>query len=53
MRIAIGSDHTAVDLKRVLSQQLREAGHELHDFGTHSDESVDYPISSRRSQPRS
>ena len=43
MRIAIGSDHTGVDLKRMLSQRLRDAGHEIHDFGTHSDESVDYP----------
>ena len=43
MRIAIGSDHTGVDLKRILSQRLRDAGHEIHDFGTHSDESVDYP----------
>lgn len=43
MRIAIGSDHTGIDLKRSLVRHLGEAGHEVEDFGTHSDESVDYP----------
>ena len=43
MRIAIGSDHTGIELKRSLIRQLCEAGHEVDDFGTHSDESVDYP----------
>ena len=43
MRIAIGSDHTGIDLKRSLIRRLSEAGHEVEDFGTHSDESVDYP----------
>ncbi len=43
MRIAIGSDHTGVELKQTLTQQLRAAGHEVDDFGAHSSESVDYP----------
>ena len=43
MRIAIGSDHTGIDLKRSLIRRLSEAGHEVEDFGTHSEESVDYP----------
>ena len=43
MRIAIGSDHTGIELKRSLIQRLSEAGHEVEDFGTHSEESVDYP----------
>ena len=43
MRIAIGSDHTGIELKQSLSRHILDAGHELHDFGTHSGASVDYP----------
>lgn len=43
MRIAIGSDHTAVDLKHTLSERLRAAGHEIDDFGARSSDSTDYP----------
>ncbi len=44
MRLAIGSDHAGVDLKAELTAALRGDGHEIIDVGTHSDESVDYPI---------
>lgn len=43
MKIAIGSDHAGFEYKQMLAQWLREAGHEVQDFGTHSPESVDYP----------
>ena len=43
MRIAIGSDHTGIELKQSLSRHILDAGHELDDFGTHSGESIDYP----------
>ncbi len=42
-RIAIGSDHAGFQLKQQLVEHLREAGHEVHDLGTHSEDSVDYP----------
>jgi ribose 5-phosphate isomerase B len=41
--IAIGSDHGGVELKNYLVAWLRSQGTEVQDFGTHSDESVDYP----------
>jgi ribose 5-phosphate isomerase B len=41
--IAIGSDHGGVDLKNYLVAWLRSLGTEVQDFGTHGDESVDYP----------
>ena len=43
MRIAIASDHAAVDLKAALADWLREQGHEVADLGTNGPESVDYP----------
>lgn len=43
MRIAIGSDHAGYRYKERIKQRLAEAGHEVHDFGTDSEESVDYP----------
>src|SRR6188472_1242246 len=43
MRIAIGSDHAGLDLKLALIEQLTQAGHELHDVGTHERVSCDYP----------
>lgn len=42
-RIAIASDHAAVDLKATLVAWLEEAGHEVLDLGTNGTESVDYP----------
>lgn len=43
MRIALAADHAGVDLKDLLADWLREAGHEVSDLGTHGHESVDYP----------
>lgn len=44
MRIAIGADHAGFPLKEALIPTLREAGHEVIDLGTDSEEPVDYPI---------
>lgn len=41
--IAIGADHGGYHLKQVLIAHLRERGYGIHDCGTHSPESVDYP----------
>jgi ribose 5-phosphate isomerase B len=43
MRVAIASDHAALAMKEDLKRLLRELGHEVRDFGTHSDAPVDYP----------
>ena len=44
MRIAIGSDHAGFPLKEDLKQALKGLGHEGADFGTDSEEPVDYPL---------
>ena len=43
MRIAIASDHAAIELKATLREWLIELGHEVADLGPHSADSVDYP----------
>lgn len=43
MKIAIGSDHAGFRLKEFLKDFLRESECEVVDFGTDSEESVDYP----------
>ena len=43
MRIAVASDHAGFRLKQSLADALRAAGHEVVDFGTDSEEAVDYP----------
>ena len=43
MRIAIGSDHLGLPLKRVIRDFLKEKGIQPYDFGTMSEEPVDYP----------
>ena len=46
-RIAIGADHGGFDLKAVLADHLRKAGHSVEDVGTLSHEAVDYPVFAR------
>lgn len=43
MRIAIASDHAALEMKAALHEWLIEKGHEVADLGTETSESVDYP----------
>lgn len=44
MKIAIGSDHAGFAYKEKIKTFLTSLGHEVTDFGTHSEESVDYPL---------
>lgn len=44
MKIAIGSDHAGFEYKEKIKALLVQLGHEVKDFGTHSNESVDYPV---------
>ena len=44
MRIAVGSDHAGFPLKAALAGWLKDMGHEVLDLGTHSTDSVDYPL---------
>ena len=43
MKIAIGSDHAGYRYKQEIIAHLKDAGHEVADFGTDSEASVDYP----------
>ena len=44
MKIAIGNDHTSVAMKKHIIDYLTAKGYELVNFGTDSEERVDYPI---------
>jgi ribose 5-phosphate isomerase B len=43
MRIVIGCDNNAYQLKEAVKQHLIELGHEPVDLGCHSEQPVDYP----------
>ena len=44
MKIAIGSDHAGFLYKEKIELLLSSLGHEVTDFGTDSEEPVDYPL---------
>ena len=44
MKIGIGNDHSALELKAEIVDFLKEKGHEVVDYGTNSTESCDYPV---------
>jgi ribose 5-phosphate isomerase B len=44
MKIAIGSDHAGYKYKEKIKQFLNGLGHLVVDFGTDSEEPVDYPL---------
>lgn len=44
MKIAIGNDHTAIEMKEAIKAHLKERGIEVLDLGTNSAESCDYPV---------
>jgi ribose 5-phosphate isomerase B len=44
MKIAIGSDHAGFKYKETIKTLLIELGHTVDDFGTDSEEPVDYPL---------
>jgi ribose 5-phosphate isomerase B len=43
MNVAIGCDHRGIGFKKDVIEVLEEAGHEVKDFGTHTEDAVDYP----------
>jgi ribose 5-phosphate isomerase B len=44
LRIAIASDHAGYRYKEQIKAFLLSHGYHVQDFGTHSEESVDYPL---------
>jgi len=44
MKIAIGTDHAGFAYKESIKGYLRQSGHEVEDYGVHSEESADYPL---------
>ena len=48
MRIGIGSDHAAFEMKEELKQYLEEKGFEIVDYGTYSKDRCDYPVYGER-----
>ncbi len=44
MKIAIGSDHAGFKYKERIKEFLQEQGHVVNDFGTFSEDPVDYPL---------
>ena len=44
MKIAIGSDHAGFEYKEKIRAFLEDQGHTVKDFGTFSNEPVDYPL---------
>ena len=45
MKIAIGNDHVAVDMKWEIKEYLESKGHEVINVGTDSSERFNYPVS--------
>jgi len=43
MNISLGTDHAGYLYKEAIKRFLQEEGHEVKDFGCHSEEAVDYP----------
>ncbi|MCI8984274.1 MAG: ribose 5-phosphate isomerase B [Hungatella sp.] len=48
MKIAIGNDHAAVEMKLAIKAHLEGRGIEVADMGTGSSESCDYPVYGER-----
>ena len=44
MKIAIGNDHAAVEMKNHIVKYLKAKGYEMVNFGTDTNESCDYPL---------
>ena len=44
MKIAIGNDHAAVELKNIIKEHLEGQGHEVINVGTDTNASCDYPV---------
>jgi ribose 5-phosphate isomerase B len=44
MKIALGTDHAGFRYKEKVKQLVTSLGHEVKDFGTFSEDPVDYPL---------
>ena len=44
MKVSLGTDHAGYRLKEKVKELLQSLSHEVLDFGTFSEESVDYPL---------
>ena len=44
MKIALGTDHAGFRYKEKVKELLTSLGHEVKDFGTFSEDPVDYPL---------
>lgn len=44
MKIAIGNDHAAVELKNIIKEHLESKGYEVINVGTDTHDSCDYPV---------
>ena len=44
MKISVGADHAAFSVKQEIIVYLKDKGLEVQDLGTHSENSVDYPL---------
>ena len=44
MKISLGTDHAGFHYKEKVKELLGQLGHEVKDFGTSSEEPVDYPL---------
>ena len=45
MKLAIGNDHVAVEMKKKIKEYLEEKGYEVINVGTDSSERFNYPVS--------
>lgn len=43
MKISIGNDHAGPDYKKAIVQYLESKGHQVTNYGTDTEDSVDYP----------
>ena len=43
MKIGIGNDHAAVEMKQEIAEYLKEKGYEVVNYGTDTHESCNYP----------
>ena len=43
MKIGIGNDHAAVEMKNIIKVYLESQGHEVVNYGTDTNDSCDYP----------
>ena len=47
MRIGVGNDHAAVELREIIIEHLKNSGHEVFEFGAKEGEKCDYPVPGR------